>query len=30
MQLAATVVRERRVEQPAFPEREPEPVLDGR
>ena len=26
----ATVVRERRVEQPAFPEREPEPVLDGR
>jgi RNA polymerase subunit RPABC4/transcription elongation factor Spt4 len=26
----ATVVRERRVEQPALPEREPEPVLDGR
>jgi len=27
---AATVVRERRVEQPALPEREAEPVLDGR
>ena len=26
----ATIVRERRVEQPALPEREPEPAFDGR
>jgi RNA polymerase subunit RPABC4/transcription elongation factor Spt4 len=26
----ATILRERRVEQPAFPEREPEPAFDGR